>query len=1047
MHLNISISKIKERCGEVSFKKGDTFYRKGKVNIESTSLTSIRATVRGKEYFDVMIRKDDNGNIHTSCNCPKLASYDKDCQHIAAVLLSVRRNKELADDILELFEEPVETYTGYLQYFESRQRLNLIFLVKAIPIQNDDHVFGVSLKLNKIMIKDIIEFLDHLENGKLYKEDKKIIYDPRRHSFDKKTDRVLRELMRIKKDKKTLLDSENFKRKKELIIPTLLWDVFIDLFESAPTVFIEYEGKTYKSFQVSKEKLPLSFSFGDGENEGEYQLTIHGLERTLVLPSYQTALLDGKIVLLKRDDSKRIYELKRLFHISGTKQIPIPERQLKHYMEKLLPAFRKLGEVYFSGRITDEIEKTPLTAKLYLDRIRGRFLAGLEFQYDNIVINPLEKRQVEIGAMIIRDIEKETEILHLMDSCQFYKTESGYFIENEELEYDFLYHKLPQLHKRLQVYATTAVRTRILPKTTIPKIKVKHKKERLNWLEFKFDLDGIPEKEIRNVLQALEEKRKYYRLKEGTLLSLETKEFEEIRRFIHTVPEQIDELEKGLEVPVIQGLRLLDVTNESSTIHIDDTFQSFLNSISNPDINDFPVPKQLQGVLRNYQIKGFRWLKSLARFGFGGILADDMGLGKTLQSITFIVSELHSIRKGNPVLIVCPASVTYNWFNELNKFAPEIQTKVVDGQKSDRYHRFKDMEEVDVLITSYPLLRSDIDWYKKQKFHTIFFDEAQSFKNPLTQTARTVKKLKANHLFALTGTPMENNLEELWSIFHVVFPELFLGLREYSELTKKQISRRIQPFMLRRVKADVLKEIPKKMESIEHIELLPEQKKLYASYLAKLRHDTFKHLDKDTIRKNKIRILAGLTRLRQICCHPALFVDGYNGTSAKFLLLKKIMVEAKASNRKVLIFSQFTKMLKMIGKELAYHGDTFFFLDGNTPSEERVQLCDRFNTGERNFFLISLKAGGTGLNLTGADTVIFYDSWWNPAVEEQAADRAHRMGQRHTVKVIKLVSKGTVEEKMNKLQEMKRQLIDEIIDTEDKTTTLSIEDIRELLME
>ena len=253
--------------------------------------------------------------------------------------------------------------------------------------------------------------------------------------------------------------------------------------------------------------------------------------------------------------------------------------------------------------------------------------------------------------------------------------------------------------------------------------------------------------------------------------------------------------------------------------------------------------------------------------------------------------------------------------------------------------------------------------------------------------------------------------------------------------------------MLRRVKADVLKEIPKKMESIEHIELLPEQKKLYASYLAKLRHDTFKHLDKDTIRKNKIRILAGLTRLRQICCHPALFVDGYNGTSAKFLLLKKIMVEAKASNRKVLIFSQFTKMLKMIGKELAYHGDTFFFLDGNTPSEERVQLCDRFNAGERNFFLISLKAGGTGLNLTGADTVIFYDSWWNPAVEEQAADRAHRMGQRHTVKVIKLVSKGTVEEKMNKLQEMKRQLIDEIIDTEDKTTTLSIEDIRELLME
>ena len=356
------------------------------------------------------------------------------------------------------------------------------------------------------------------------------------------------------------------------------------------------------------------------------------------------------------------------------------------------------------------------------------------------------------------------------------------------------------------------------------------------------------------------------------------------------------------------------------------------------------------------------------------------------------------------------------------------------------------MEGNDVLITSYPLIRRDIQWFEKQEFLTIFFDEAQAFKNPFTQTARTVKRLQADNRFALTGTPIENSVEELWSIFHVIFPELFLGLKEYSELTPKTIARRVRPFLLRRMKEDVLAELPEKIESMESSDLLPEQKKLYAAYLAKLRHDTLRHLDKKTIRRNKIRILAGLTRLRQICCHPALFVDGYKGSSAKFEQLKQLIEESKLAGRRVLIFSQFTKMLGIISKELAMNGTPFFYLDGQTPSEERLELCNRFNDGERDVFLISLKAGGAGLNLTGADTVILYDLWWNPAVEQQAADRAHRMGQQQTVHVIKLVARGTIEDKMNELQEKKRHLIEEIIDSKDAAnTTLTEDDIRELL--
>ena len=429
-------------------------------------------------------------------------------------------------------------------------------------------------------------------------------------------------------------------------------------------------------------------------------------------------------------------------------------------------------------------------------------------------------------------------------------------------------------------------------------------------------------------------------------------------------------------------------------------------------------------------------------------LADDMGLGKTLQSITFILSELPNIRKSaHPVLIVCPSSLTYNWLSEITKFAPEIETIVVDGNKNDRKLLLKNIMKIDVLITSYTLLRSDIKWYEKQSFHTVFFDEAQSFKNPITQTAKAVKKIQAEHRFALTGTPVENSLEELWSIYHVVFPELFLGIKEYSKLSRAKIARRIRPFLLRRMKRDVLTELPEKIESMESVELLPEQKKLYAAYLAKLRHDTLKHLDKDTLRKNRIRILAGLTRLRQICCHPALFVEGYKGSSAKFDQLMEIIEESRVSQRRVLVFSQFTKMLDLIGREFTIRGLTFFYLDGQTPAGERVELCNRFNEGERDLFLISLKAGGTGLNLTGADTVILYDLWWNPAVEEQAADRAYRMGQTNEVQVIKLIARGTIEEKMNELQVKKKHLIEEIIDPDEKLSTmLTDEDIRELLM-
>ncbi|WP_138419360.1 DEAD/DEAH box helicase [Aquibacillus sediminis] len=1063
MQLKITKKMIQERCGAVSYKKGDAFYRKGNVTLEHITTDYLQATVKGIEDFHVQIEKHPKGFTAT-CSCPTLASYQRDCQHVAAVLIAWQYQQEdkhqqveprdrttsggLSEGILQLFEQPTTAGSGQQSHFENRQVLPITFICKVDTNDKKQAMLGIELQVATHPALAIRAFLENVKEGNKHEVTSGFVYDPAIHCFDEATDAILKQLIMIMLDEKMYqraMPTQTSQNKQLLLIPASAWNRLEPLLLRASQVHVQWNGSMLP-FQVVDDALPLTFEF-TGNNQNGYSLSIAGLSKMAVLKAYHTVLYDGKMVRVNQQEAERLYELKRMTDNSATNVIPIPTHQLKDYMERLVPSLRKMGEVHLSGEISETLQKTPLKAKLYVDRIKNRLLAGLEFHYDSVIINPLDQRNMQVGSLIIRDMAKEEEILQLMEESKFSQTESGYFLQNEALEYNFLYHQLPKLQKLTNVYATTAVRMRIAPKSTFPKIKVKHKKERTNWLDFTFEMDGIKEQEIKEVLAALEEKRKYYHLRDGALLSLETKEMEEIKQFLQAVPVQDDELEKQFEVPIVEGLRILNRMGESDTVTLEQSFRTFLSGLNHPEQLEFTIPEPLKDTLRPYQAHGFKWMKSLASYGFGGILADDMGLGKTIQSIAFMLSELATIReRKQPALIVCPSSVTYNWQHEFTKFAPNIKTLIVDGNKSNRRKLQQQWTDVDVVITSYPLLRSDSKAYESQTFHVVFFDEAQLFKNPLTQTARVVKKIEANHRFALTGTPMENALEELWSIFHVVFPELFLGLREFSELTKKQIARRIRPFMLRRVKEDVLGELPKKSETIDYAELLPGQKKLYSSYLAKLRHDTFKHLDQETIRKNRIKILAGLTRLRQLCCHPALFVDGYQGKSAKFEQLKRIIEQSRQAGRRVLIFSQFTKMLQLIGQELAYQGLPYFYLDGQTASEERVDLCHRYNQGERDLFLISLKAGGTGLNLTGADTVIFYDSWWNPAVEEQAADRAHRIGQKHDVQVIKLVAKGTIEEKMNALQDKKRHLIEEVIDPNDKqTTTLTEEDIQELL--
>ncbi|SDC43554.1 Superfamily II DNA or RNA helicase, SNF2 family [Paenibacillus sp. UNCCL117] len=1102
---------IKLLCDPAAFRKGKTHLRSGRVSLRARDPEDpvCEAVVRDNEHHQVSVEIDAHGNVYAGCSCPEFSKQEQYCEHIASVLLYKMRQDEddhsqarlrspasslspaetvrtkpdapgagnsgrpeeegmLAQTVLGLFAGRPLRRSMLRTVADGRTKLETEFILSSFHAGKGKYMFGLELRLGAkkpYVVSRIRELLERIGAQESCAFSKHFAYDPDRHTFRAEDDAVLQELIRVLRNEQLYRETVSLypsfdagkSGERMLLIPPASWAALLPLLVKAPGGRFMAASGSLSGIQLADEPLPLVFEF-DARREkprGSYQLTVQGLDELTVMEAYGMVCAGGKLLKVSADACKQLADLKSALLASHGHTIPIPAGQMETFMDKVVPGLMKLGTVRIAQEISDRVLQTALLAKLYLDRVKDRLLAGLEFHYGDIVINPLESGENARGAdrILMRDGERERRILELMESASFAKTESGYVLDDEEAEYEFLYHVLPQLEKLVRVYATSAVKIRVLPAPVTPRIRVDID-ERTDWLECSFDMAGIPEAAVREVLASLEEKRRYYRLPNGALLPLETEAFQEIVRFINAMgPYKGDLNSASFRLPVSRGLHLLDSSDPLGTVSLGKSLRQLLDHIRNPDQLDFPVPESLSGVLRGYQTYGYQWMKTLAFYRFGGILADDMGLGKTLQSISFLVSVLPEIRgQSMPAIVVSPASLVYNWYSELKKFAPEIRTLIADGSPNERSAALEGgisgpLGQADVILTSYPLLRRDAELYAKHTFHTLLLDEAQAFKNHATQTAQAVKALQAKHRFALTGTPIENGLDELWSIMDAVFPQLFSDKRAFEELPRETIARRIRPFLLRRLKTDVLKELPEKIETVQTTGLLPEQKKLYTAYLAKLQKEALKHLSEDGFRNNRIRILAGLTRLRQLCCHPALFVEGYDGGSAKFEQLLEIVEECRSAGKRMLIFSQFTEMLGLIRRELGYRGVPLFYLDGATPASERVELCERFNDGERDVFLISLKAGGTGLNLTGADTVVLYDLWWNPAVEQQAADRAHRMGQKQVVQVIRLITQGTVEEKMFKLQQSKKHLTDEVIQPgHESLSTLSEQELREILM-
>lgn len=571
--------------------------------------------------------------------------------------------------------------------------------------------------------------------------------------------------------------------------------------------------------------------------------------------------------------------------------------------------------------------------------------------------------------------------------------------------------------------------------------------EQLNgYFEVNFSIDTIDSRDIQRILEHIQKKETFYQFQDGRVLSLQDDYLQPLHETLATIKGQYRFKDGKIQLNTAQAISLSETID---TLNFPKDIQLLIDYLKNPNCFDAKLPKTLQTTLKPYQITGFKWLKMLSQYQLGGILADDMGLGKTVQTIAYLLSEWEEKRlsTNTPVLIISPTSLVFNWQKEVQQFAPELNVTVVSGNKKQREQLFQESDS-HIVIASYHSFRQDSALFNQSNWHCVILDESQMVKNPSTKTHQSLRHLQTKTKFALSGTPIENRKEELWSVFSLVLPGLLPSLKSYQNMQTTDIVKTAKPFMLRRTKENVLHELPSISEKVLYNELTQSQKALYVTYLQQIQQEVSGYSDVQ-LTQQKFQILTALTRLRQICDHPQLFISDYDGHSGKLEQFIEQVTRAITTGHRLLVFSQFASMLDILQMELHKHGISSFLLNGQTPPQHRQDMVERFNAGENDVFLISLKAGGTGLNLTSADTIILYDLWWNPAVEEQAKSRAHRIGQKNTVQVYRMVSAGTIEEKIMLLQAKKKALFDEMIDSQvighSNHQTLSNEDIKEIL--
>lgn len=1041
--------------------RGKRLYEDGNVyglNVQrEQSYTRIYAEVESESDYmidyecQVVLSRDEQWILDEDCSCPYYESNMSSCKHIAALLhaychidedsitpVSIKQEQK-SDPLVHDFLMDME------QVSDNQEEGNgkYVLIPSFLGFGDKDHSMQVEFRVGEppktsYIVKNIQELCDRILESTPYRYGKSLEFVHSRSAFSKECQPMIDFLMSLCEDNDSFRPSvrsyfstwyygDNETLKRYLILK----GIYLDRFMEALKPYASYRGKHVQYngtlFQIDEKSTPPKVSLKKKEDG----ILFSANNRPYMEGQESLYLLDhNHIQIMPRTSAIR--NIIDFCNIASNHPIFIAKSDLPSFTANVWPSLSQYCTVTNDGYDPAEYKPARPYFEVYLDMEEKDVVdARIDAIYPDNRYH-LENGYEEDKAS--RDIRFEKKmmdsIMPWFDGVDAMTHKPVIF--NEEKIYAFMKDGIPFLQERAEVFISDRLKRLKIRQTKGISLGVSTGVDLLQLQLFSTDLSSD---EIIEILHKYTPKKKFYKLKNGTIIQTDDA-FKDLYEMSENMNISAKDLVEGkAELPFYRAMYLNQLCEKvSMDMAKDNSFEALVNKINSISEKEYDLPEGLTVKLRPYQEDGFRWLSALKDNGFGGLLADEMGLGKTLQVISLMGS---SLRKGR-CLVICPASLVYNWDSEIHKFLPELKSLIISGTAKEREKLITDSKEDEILITSYDMLKRDIQHYENLRFDIEIIDEAQYIKNAGTSASRSVKSIQSSFRIALTGTPIENRLSELWSIFDYILPGFFSSYNHFrkmyetpitkdqDDLVQRDLTSMISPFVLRRLKKDVLKDLPDKLEQVYYAKLEGEQKKLYDSRVAALKNSLTKQTD-EQFKENKMIVLAELTKLRQLCCEPSLLYNGYKGNSNKKDMCLDMIQEAVDAGHKILLFSQFTTMLDELTSLMEERGISYHLLTGSTPQKVRAKMVSSFQDDNVPVFCISLKAGGTGLNLTAADVVIHYDPWWNTAVENQATDRAHRIGQTNVVSVYRLIMKDTIEERIIEMQNQKKDLAEGIL--------------------
>lgn len=1038
---------VKKTLGTDSYLKGKNYSANisfADSNISNNGLSYYKFYAKSERilaYYNITIIMNKGQIFRYSCSCLQFHEHNT-CKHIAACFL--RYSKDIFPKPLT----PFDLSKKVLDYFSSntqktklaKEKLNLDV---EFDFEKRNIMFSIAIGLKKTyVIKNMNKLNEFMSAYKKenYKFGKSFEYDPDKHYLSEQDESILKFLCGYKKDNSSYyyydygnpfeLNEREFNSLLEIINNKKFnirgYGVITEVRNEAPTeIKLDYIDDTY-------------------------ELTVQNKDNYFLLDSEYKYIAYAHKLFIVPDEISEMLKMSNEINLS---KLVFKKEDLELFKNGLLNKIK--NDIEITENVKDIIISGKPVASFYFDIFKDSITCKLKLDYKGTIIDYFDK-----NSNIVRDEDEEDIFIQELNELHFLPKKDKFVIEDiNDIGY-FLEEGISYLTQNYNVYTSKKLdNMKILKKSNINS-NFSIGKDAI--MSYKFNVDNIDLSELNKVLSSLKNKQKYYKLKNGNIIDLdENKELQELNNIFDDLELNSKNLEDGeIVIPKYRAFYIDSLKkNKYKSIETNNSFDKFIKNFEEYKNVKIDFDKEDEEVLRDYQKEGVKWLYTLYKCDLGGILADEMGLGKSIQTICFIKQILKE-KPNSKIMIVCPTALVYNWKKEFEKFAPNLKYVTVAENKKKRMEIIKNQDKYNIFITSYGLIRNDNDEYEKMNFEVCVIDEAQAIKNYQANMTKEVKKIKSRTKIALTGTPLENSVLELWSIFDFIMPGYLNSILKFKEnygisevdeesLSKlKNLNYQITPFILRRKKKDVSKELPDKVENTIYLELPDYQKALYLKVLKETEEEMNELIANEGYQKARFKILQLLMKLRQICIDPSIIYENYNKESIKLEKLLEIVKDYIKDGHKILIFSSFKKVLNKVKTIFDKENITNYFINGEVKSKERMNLVDNFNKDKTNCFLITLKAGGTGLNLTSADIVIHLDIWWNPQVENQATDRTHRIGQKNKVTVIKLITKGTIEERIIELQNKKKILSDNLIEGKahaETISTLTENELKELL--